>query len=82
MAFEPPGAPMLAVTATVTDGMRRDIVQSLDVSGCKVVSVSPYKANTYYPARRRTGDIGEDLSAIILDPQCQCQGSHSLLRIF
>ena len=35
---------MLAATATVTDEMRRDVIDKLDMSGCEIVSVSPNKS--------------------------------------
>ena len=36
---------MLAATVTVTDVMRRDILDKLDMGGCMMVSESPNKPN-------------------------------------
>ena len=41
----PPGVPMLAATATVTEAMREDIIAKLDMVGCSIISVSPNKPN-------------------------------------
>ena len=46
-AFLPPGVPMLASTATVTDIMRKDVIKKLDMDGCKIVFVSPNKPNIF-----------------------------------
>lgn len=46
--------------------MRRAIVQSLDMSRCKVVIVYPNKPNMYYSVCKHCGDIG-DLSGITAD---------------
>ncbi len=49
-AFASPGAPMLAAMATVTEVMRKKIVETLEMTGCAVVSVSPNKPNIFYSA--------------------------------
>ncbi len=40
-----PGVPMLASTATVTDVMRKEVIEKLEMDGCKVVS---NKQNIFY----------------------------------
>ena len=40
-AFIPFGVPMLAATASVTEAMREEIIEKLDMGGCCIVSVSP-----------------------------------------
>ncbi len=54
-AFVPFGAPILALTATVTDSVRRSIIQSLSMTReCRVVSESPNKPNIFYSVKRRS----------------------------
>ena len=60
------GIPMLAVTATVTDKMRADIIDRLDMKGCMNVSVSPNRPNIFYCVRKRT-TIECDFESIIDD---------------
>ena len=66
-AFVPRGVPMLAATATVTDMMRRDIVDKLDMNGCKMVSESPNKPNIFYAVQRRSENLEDDMSFIVAD---------------
>ena len=66
-AYAPPGTPMLAATATVTDKMRRQIVKTLDMLGCHVVNVSPNKPNIFYRVERRTADMDKDLAFLTSD---------------
>ena len=65
-AYAPPGTPMLAATATITDKMRRQIVKTLDMQGCHMVNVSPNKPNIYR-VKRRTGEIDRDLAFLTSD---------------
>ena len=51
---------MLAVTATVTDVMRRDIVDKLDMGGCMMVSESPNKPNVRYSVRQRSDNLEDN----------------------
>ena len=55
------GTPMLAVTATVTDKMCIDIISTLDMKGCKTISVSLNRPNICYFVKDRT-TIDSDLS--------------------
>ena len=66
-AFAPPNAPMLAATATVTEVMRNEIVEVLEMSGCAVVSVSPNKPNIFYSVQQRSGNIDSDLGFLTDD---------------
>ena len=52
-AYAPPGTPMLAATATVTEKMRRQIVGTLDMRGCEFVNVSPNKPNIFYSMEKK-----------------------------
>lgn len=60
------GTPMLALTATVTDKMRVDIISTLDMNGCKTISVSPNRPNICYCVKDRT-NIDTDFDPIIED---------------
>ena len=53
-AYIPFGTVMLAVTATVTEAMKEDIIVKLDMVGCSTVSVSPNKPNIYYEVLRKS----------------------------
>ena len=53
-AFLSPDVPMLAATASVTESMRRDIIDKLNMSACCVVSISPNKKNIYYQVVRKS----------------------------
>lgn len=62
----PSGVPLLAATATVTDVIRRDVIQQLDMDGCKVISVSPNKPNIFYSVCKRSS-LQDDFSSILND---------------
>ena len=53
-ALVPPGIPILAATATVTPTIRDDVIDKLDMKGCKMVCVSPDRPNIYYEVRQRS----------------------------
>ena len=57
---------MLALTATVTDKMRVDIIGTLDMNGCKTISVSPNRPNICYYVKDRT-TIDSDFDPIVED---------------
>lgn len=59
---------LMALTATVTSKMRKDIIQMLDMSGCHMVSASPNRANIFYEVRRRT-TVEDDVADIVDDLQ-------------
>ena len=40
-ALVPSGLPMMALTATVTKTMRKEVITSLDMEGCSLVLESP-----------------------------------------
>ena len=65
-AFVPSGTPLMAVTATVTKDMRKEVIVKLDMKGCKYVFRSPNKPNIMYSVQRRT-TIEEDLGHILED---------------
>ena len=60
------GVPMIALTATVTNEMRKDIIGHLDMQGCVTLSASPNRPNIFYCVRKRT-TLEEDLAPIIED---------------
>jgi len=60
----PKGTLFLACTATVTHGIREEIIQSLEMFDCALVSTSPDRPNIYYKVRSRT-DIESDMANIV-----------------
>ena len=62
----PKGTPFLACTAhaTVTHGIREEIIQSLEMFDCALVSTSPDRPNIYYEVHSRT-DIESDMADIV-----------------
>ena len=60
------GTPMLALTDIVTDKMRVDIISTLDMNGCKTISVSPNRPNIRYCVKDHT-NIDIDFDPIIED---------------
>ena len=63
-ALLPPGAPVLAATATATKAIRDDVCRKLEMAVCKVVFVSPDRENIYFEVFTRT-DIHEDMSPLL-----------------
>lgn len=59
----PANTPVLALTATVTNKMKEDIILSLDMQGCNIVALSPNRPNICYIVRRQT-DIPCDLKPL------------------
>ena len=60
----PPGTPCMAYTATATKSVREEVVQSLEMSGCVCVSVSPNRPNIFYEVKWRT-DIESDFDDLL-----------------
>ena len=56
----------MALTATVTREMRKDIIDRLDMNGCVMISASPNCPNIFYAVCKRT-TIDEDIGHIIED---------------
>ena len=67
-AFVASGTPILAATATatVTDEIRKDVIEKLDMVGCDIVYTSPDRPNIFYAVKERT-TIDEDLQFVIND---------------
>ena len=65
-AFVLSGVPMLAATATVTNVIRRHVIQQLHMDGYKIISVSPNKPNIFYSVRKWC-TIEDDFSSILDD---------------
>ena len=55
----------MATTATVTNVIRCDVIQQLDMKGCKIISVSPNNPNIYSVRMRST--IEDDYSSMLDD---------------
>ena len=59
-ALVSPGVPMLALTATVTDLITRDVITTLDMEDCEIVCLSPNRPNIYYEVKPQN-DIDTDM---------------------
>ena len=57
-AFVPSGTPLMAVTATVTKDMRKEVIVRLEMKGCRYVFRSPNKPNIMYSVQRPGVDAG------------------------
>ena len=55
---------MMALTATVTNEMRKDIIDRLDMQGCAILSASPNRPNI---SVRTYTTLEEDLASVIED---------------
>lgn len=67
-ALIPSGIPFLACTATATRSVRQEVISSLDMEGCEVVSTSPNRPNIFYSVCPRTTaevDLEPLLSSLI-----------------
>ena len=64
-AFAPPGAPMLAATATVTDVMRNVIVEVLEMTGCAVGRELTVKGDASEPLVSLVLFLGADLTGLL-----------------
>ena len=63
-ALVPLGTPILACTATITRSIREEVMRSLEMEGCVVVSVSPDRPNIFYEVQART-DIPSDMEPLV-----------------
>ena len=63
-ALVPEGTPLLACTATVTHGIRKEVIQSLEMSDCMFVSASPNRPNIFYEVHTRS-DIATDMEPVV-----------------
>ena len=65
-ALLPYGVPTMALTATVTNEMRKDVIERLDMQGCSILSASPDRPNILYRGFNRT-TLEEDMAHIVQD---------------
>ena len=71
-ALVPPGAPMIALTATVTSEIRA-VITRLDIKGCEYVSVSSNRPNIFYYVSTHV-DIETDFSSLVKDFETTLSG--------
>lgn len=64
-ALVPKGTPLLACTATITSAMRKEVMESLEMAECEMLSVSPDRPNIYYEVCART-DVETDMNDIVM----------------
>lgn len=57
---------MLAATASVTETMRIDIIEKLDMLDCRIVAVSPNKKNIFYEAVSMS-NVEDDFELVVED---------------
>ena len=46
-AFVPPGTPLMACTATASMSVKKEVIESLEMTGCVEVTASPDRPNIY-----------------------------------
>ena len=66
----PPGIPCMACTATATKSVREEVIQSLEMSTCVCVSVSPDRPYIFYEVKHRT-DLESDFGDLICSLQAK-----------
>ena len=52
---------LLACTATVTHGIRKEVIESLEMTDCEIIATSPDCPNIYYEVHARA-DVEADLN--------------------
>ena len=57
---------MIALMATATRAVCRDVIDKLEMSGCELVCLSPNRPNIYFEVRPRV-DIDSDKSPMVRD---------------
>ena len=65
-AVVPSGTPMIALTATATRAVCSDIRAKLEMTGCKLVFMSPNRPNIHYEVRSRI-DVEVDMAPVVQD---------------
>lgn len=61
---------MLALTATVTDLMTKDVISTLDMEGFKIIFLSSDRPNIYYEVKYAS-DIKTDMTHLISSIQTE-----------
>ena len=54
----------MACTATATKSVREEVLNSMEMTDCVQISVSPDRPNIYYEVRHRT-DVASDMSDLL-----------------
>ena len=63
-ALVPKGTPLLACSATVTHGIRQEVVQTLEMTDYDFISTSPDRPNIFYEVHTRT-IIEDDMKDVV-----------------
>ena len=63
-ALVPLGTPFMACTATATRSVKQEVIESLEMKGCEIVTASPDRPNIYYAVQPRT-DVDIDFLPIV-----------------
>ena len=78
-----PNTPYMACTTTITKSVRKEVVESLEMSECVFVSVSPNRPNIYYEVHMRTEietDFADLLSSLSTE-LVSCSSSNCVLSL-
>ena len=63
-AFVPPHTPLMACTATASKSVKKEIIDSLEMTGCAEVSASLDRPNIFYEVKSRS-DIDTDFLPLV-----------------
>ena len=63
-AFVPVGTPLMACTATASKSVKKEVIGSLEMTGCVEVTASPNRPNIYYEVKPRS-DVDTDFLSLI-----------------
>ena len=63
-AFVPPGTLLMACTATASTSVKKEVIESLEMTSCVEVTASPDRPNIYYEVKLRT-DIDTDFLPLV-----------------
>ena len=63
-AFVPPGTPLMACTATASKSVKKEVIESLEMTGCAEVSASLDRPNIFYEVKPRS-DIDTDFLPLV-----------------
>ena len=63
-AFVPPGTPLMACTATASMSVKKEIIESLEMTGCVEVTASPDRPNIFYEVKPRS-DVDTDFLPLV-----------------
>lgn len=60
-----PGVPTIALTATATESVQKDIIHQLQIPNCLMLTSSFNRSNLFYEVKRKNRDIIQDIGGFI-----------------